>query len=105
MSKQPELLYISLDAMFFPLLYHCVGGEAPPTRCLFMCIIRLSAKGTDGVMKPAVFRTFSKFVTISTERSVHYRTRGGEWWGCIAATPHVYMVRSSVKASTIGANK
>ena len=56
-------------------------------------------------MKPAVFRTFSKFVTISTERSVHYRTRGGEWWGCIAATPHVYMVRSSVKASTIGANK
>ena len=22
MSKQPELLYISLDAMFFPLLYH-----------------------------------------------------------------------------------
>jgi len=70
-----------------------------------MCIIRLSAKGTDGVMKPAVFRTFSKFVTISTERSVHYRTRGGEWWGCIAATPHVYMVRSSVKASTIGANK
>ena len=37
MSKQPELLYISLDAMFFPLLYHCVGGEAPPTRCLIMC--------------------------------------------------------------------
>ena len=36
-------------------------------------------------MKPAVFRTFSKFVTISTESSVHYRTRGGEWWGCIAA--------------------
>lgn len=56
-------------------------------------------------MKPAVFRTFSEFVTISTERSVHCRTRGGEWWGCIAATPHVYMVRSSVKASTIGANK
>ena len=56
-------------------------------------------------MKPAAFRTFAKFVTISTERSVHYRTRGGEWWGCIAATPHVYMVRSSVKASTIGANK
>ena len=36
-------------------------------------------------MKPAVFRTLSKFVTISTESSVHYRTRGGEWWGCIAA--------------------
>lgn len=36
-------------------------------------------------MKPAVFRTFSKFVTISTKSSVHYRTRGGEWWGCIAA--------------------
>ena len=37
MSKQPELLYISLDAMFFPLLYHCVGGVTPPTRCLVMC--------------------------------------------------------------------
>ena len=36
-------------------------------------------------MKPAVFRTLSKFVTISTESSVHCRTRGGEWWGCIAA--------------------
>ena len=68
-------------------------------------IIRLSAKGTDGVMKPAVFRTYLEFVTISTERSVYYRTRGGEWWGCIAATPHIYMVRSSVKASTNGANK
>ena len=55
-----------------------------------MSTIRLSAKGTDGVMKPAVFRTFSKFVTISTESSVHYRTRGGEWWGCIAATPEYY---------------
>ncbi|MGN0314356.1 MAG: hypothetical protein ACI4EG_06155, partial [Fusicatenibacter sp.] len=70
-----------------------------------MCIIRLSAKGTDGVMKPAVFRTYLEFVTISTESLVYYRTRGGEWWGCIAATPHVYMVRSFVKASTIGANK
>jgi len=57
----------------------------------FIGIIRLSAKGTDVVMKPAAFRTFAKFVTISTERSVHYRTRGGEWWGCIAATPHFYM--------------
>ena len=56
-------------------------------------------------MKPAVFRTYLEFVIISTESSVYYRTRGGEWWGCIAATPHVYMVRSFVKASTIGANK
>ena len=71
----------------------------------FIGIIRLSAKGTDGVMKPAVFRTYLEFVIISTESSVYYRTRGGEWWGCIAATPHVYMVRSFVKASTIGANK
>ena len=79
--------------------------NAKTLRSCLMSIIRLSAKGTDVVMKPAAFRTFAKFVTISTERSVHYRTRGGEWWGCIAATPHVYMVRSSVKASTIGANK
>ena len=77
----------------------------PAQKIFFIVIIRLSAKGTDGVMKPAVFRTFSKFVTISTESSVYYRTRGGEWRGCIAATPHCYMVRSSVKASTIGANK
>ena len=26
------------------------------------------------------------------EDSAYYRTRGGEWWGCIAATPHMYMV-------------
>ena len=39
------------------------------------------------------------------ERSVYYTNRGGEWRGCIAATPHFYMVRSSVKASTIGASK
>ena len=71
----------------------------------FMCIIRLSAKGTAGVMKPVGVRTLLEFVILSTERSVYYRTRGGEWWGCIAATSHVYMVRSSVKASTIGANK
>ena len=36
----------------------------------FIGIIRLSAKGTDVVMKPAAFRTFAKFVTISTERSL-----------------------------------
>ena len=65
--------------------------NAKTLRSCLMSIIRLSAKGTDVVMKPAAFRTFAKFVTISTERSVHYRTRGGEWWGCIAATPHFYM--------------
>jgi hypothetical protein len=27
-----------------------------------------------------------------TVRPAHYRTRGGEWRGCIAATPHIYMV-------------
>ena len=57
-----------------------------------MVINRLSAKGTDGVMKSTVFRTISKFVTISSESSVYYRTRGGEWRGCIAATPYGYMV-------------
>ena len=57
-----------------------------------MVINRLSAKGTDEVMKPTVFRTISKFVTISSESSVYYRTRGGEWRGCIAATPYGYMV-------------
>ena len=36
--------------------------------------------------------------------TVNYRNRGGEWWGCIAATPHVYMFRFSVKASMTGAN-
>ena len=24
--------------------------------------------------------------------SAHYRTRGGEWWGRIAETPHFYML-------------
>ena len=36
---------------------------------------------------------------------VNYKNRGGEWWGCIAATPHLYMVSFSVKASISGANK
>lgn len=34
MSKQPELLYISLDAMFFPLLYH---AEAAKRRSAVSC--------------------------------------------------------------------
>lgn len=110
-SKATPVVEISPASQLFELLLFCCGGSC--CWAVFFCpcshyiifIIRLSAKGTDEVMKPAVFRTFSKFVTISTECSVYYRTRGGEWWGCIAATPHIYMVRSSVKASTIGANK
>ena len=86
------------------LLFCALLGMVLKLQC-FKLIIRLSAKGTNGVMKPVGFRTFLEFVILSTERSVYYRTRGGEWRGCIAATPHVYMVRSSVKASTIGANK
>ena len=37
--------------------------------------------------------------------TVNYRNRGGEWRGCIAATPHSYVFRLSVKASMIGADK
>ena len=37
--------------------------------------------------------------------TVNYKNRGGEWRGCIAATPYCYMVRLSVKASISGANK
>ena len=34
---------------------------------------------------------------------VYYRTWGGEWRGCIAATPYFYIGQPSVKASMIGA--
>ena len=57
-------------------------------------MIRLSAKGTDGVMKPA-FDNLPLIIFMlyfSCRILAHYRTRGGEWRGCIAATPHMYMV-------------
>ena len=58
-----------------------------------MSINRLSAKGTNGVMKPISGFRFLKFPDIvSFVRLTHYRTRGGEWRGCIAATPYVYML-------------
>ena len=51
-------------------------------------IIRLSAKGTDGVMKPIwVFRFLIFPDIVSFVRLAHYRTRGGEWRGGIAANP------------------
>ena len=37
---------------------------------------------------PLMFQNcYTKFVGLA-----HYRTRGGEWRGCIAATPYDYMV-------------
>ena len=38
MSKQPELLYISLDAMFFPLLYHAEAAKRR-LRGVFSCVL------------------------------------------------------------------
>ena len=35
------------------------------------------------------------------EVTAYYRTRGGEWRGCIAATPHIYMA----SADRIGINQ
>ena len=77
MSKQPELLYISLDAMFFPLLYHCVGGEAPPTRCLIMCshpdCLTLSA------LASCLQFTYAAFHRFACDGCYHARTDGGEY--------------------------
>ena len=71
-----------------------------------MFIIRLSAKGTDGVMKPrGAFAVENCLLYCPRRCSANYTDRGGEWRGCIAATPHVYMVRPPVKASTNGASK
>ena len=51
-------------------------------------IIRLSAKGTDRVMKPISVFHFLKFPDmVFLVRPAHYRTRGGEWRGGIAANP------------------
>ena len=70
-------------------------------------IIRLSAKGIDGVMKPegCAFAVENCLLYCPRRCSANYTDRGGEWRGCIAATPHVYMVRPPVKASTNGASK
>ena len=57
-----------------------------------MSMVCLSVKGIEAVIKPVVFLTILGFVTITTESSVYWRTRGGEWWGCIVATLHKYAV-------------
>ena len=70
----------------------------------FNLIIRLSAKGTDEAMKLRVLPLIKSAILTTGIRQTT-TTRGGEWRGCIAATPQPYMVRTSVKASTTGANK
>ncbi len=70
----------------------------------FIVINRLSEKGTDGVMKQAVHSLENMLYWTREDRHTT-TTRGGKWRGCIAATPHSYMVRVSVKASTTGAKK
>ena len=61
---------------------------APKILAFFIFIIRLSAKGTDGVMKPISVFHFLKFSDIvSFVRLAYYRTRGEEWRGGIAANP------------------
>ena len=42
---------------------------------------------TPSALSPYVLSCYSFLV-----RPAHYRTRGGEWRGCIAATPYGYMV-------------
>ena len=42
---------------------------------------------TPSALSPYVLSCYSFLV-----RPAHYRTRGGEWRGCIAATPYDYMV-------------
>lgn len=63
---------------------------------LFIFINRLSAKDTNGVMKQCPSGYFLRqllfFCYLYLREPMHYRTRGGEWWGRIAATPHFYML-------------
>ena len=64
-----------------------------PLLLCFKLIIRLSAKGTDGVMKPVSVFHFFKFPDIVFfVRLAYYRTRGGEWRGGIAAYPALLYV-------------
>lgn len=58
----------------------------------FIGIIRLSAKGTDGVMKPGAFAGISCMLYCPWESSANYTDRGGEWRGCIAATSYIYLL-------------
>jgi len=43
------------------------------------------------------FRSFLLSAILDIGESAYYRTRGGEWRGCIAATPHEYMVSATRK--------
>lgn len=60
----------------------------------FIGIIRLSAKGTDGVMKPegCAFAVENCLLYCPRRCSANYTDRGGEWRGCIAATSYCYML-------------
>lgn len=54
MSKQPELLYISLDAMFFPLLYHAEAAFRR-LRGVFSCVLIQTALRFGTRFTPAIY--------------------------------------------------
>lgn len=54
MSKQPELLYISLDAMFFPLLYHAEAAFCR-LRGVLSCLLIQTALRFGTRVAPAIY--------------------------------------------------
>ena len=54
MSKQPELLYISLDAMFFPLLYHAEAAFRR-LRGVLSCVLIQTALRFGTRVMPAIY--------------------------------------------------
>ena len=54
MSKQPELLYISLDAMFFPLLYHAEAAFRR-LRGVLSCVLIQTALRFGTRVAPAIY--------------------------------------------------
>lgn len=54
MSKQPELLYISLDAMFFPLLYHAEAAKRR-LRGVLSCVLIQTALRFGTRAAPAIY--------------------------------------------------
>ena len=54
MSKQPELLYISLDAMFFPLLYHAEAAFRR-LRGVLSCVLIQTALRFGTRVSPAIY--------------------------------------------------
>ena len=78
MSKQPELLYISLDVMFFPLLYHAEAAFRR-LRGVLSCVLIQTALRFGTRVAPAIY--LCSLSPVCLRRSL---TRSDGRWGVSA---------------------